>query len=95
MAEIKTFKNKGEDGAIPLSASNLNETIQAILEILGLNIDNYSNEKTYTLEDIVVYNHKIYACIEEITTPEEFNDSKWEFVPLLVEEEEEDNNETI
>lgn len=90
MANIKKFKNKGETGAIPLNAENINETIQAFLEILGLDVDTYSSTKTYALEDLVVYNHKIYACTTAIETPEEWNESKWEFVPFLIEESEEE-----
>lgn len=85
MAKIKYFANKGEIGATPINAENLNTNTQALLEILGLNQDNYSFSKKYEVGDLVIYNNKIYACIEEVTIPEEFDESKWEFVPLFVE----------
>lgn len=51
MDEIKTFKNKGEDGAIPLNANNINETIQAIIG----KISNQIPENGISLDDIKNY----------------------------------------
>lgn len=72
---------------------NLQSNVNSILEILGLDVDTYSSTKTYALEDLVVYNHKIYACTTAIETPEEWNEAKWEFVPFLIEENEESEEE--
>lgn len=38
---------------------------------------NYSNANTYQIGDTCVYNQIGYVCITEISTPEEFDSSKW------------------
>jgi hypothetical protein len=35
---------------------------------------------------MVVYNHKIYACIEEITQAGSWDSSKWQEISLLINE---------
>ena len=40
----------------------------------------YSSEETYNINDYVVYNNKLYKCIENITVAEDFNESKWQIV---------------
>lgn len=40
----------------------------------------YSSEETYNINDYVVYNNKLYKCIENITVAEDFNVSKWQIV---------------
>lgn len=68
---------------------NLQNILDSILKTLGLNVNTYLDSKTYSVDDIVIYNNKIYVCKTAITEPEEWNDSKWEFIPFLVEESEE------
>lgn len=83
MANIKYFRNKGHIGATPINAENLNANTQAFLEILGLNVDTYSNQKTYKESDLVIQNYKIYKCKENIVTPEVWNEEKWDFCALV------------
>lgn len=41
----------------------------------------YSNTATYSVGDQIFKDNKQYKCITAITTPENFNESKWEQVP--------------
>ena len=42
----------------------------------------YSNESTYSVWDIVMYKWDRYKCNTTISTAEEFNPSKWTNIPL-------------
>lgn len=74
---------------IPTDVTDFSDYITSLQETLGIYEESYSNQKTYEIGAIEVHNHKVVECIEPITTPEEFNSSKWFEVPLLIEEEEE------
>ena len=65
---------------------NSGGSVDGILIALGLDNDTYSTSKTYTIDDLVVYNHTIYQCKTAVTTAEEFDSSKWELVPFFVNE---------
>ena len=48
---------------------------------------NYSNQQTYEINSLCTYpsnNGNRYSCIEEITTPEEWNSSHWRTNPALL-----------
>lgn len=50
---------------------------EIIDENCGTATDTYSSSSTYAINDISIYQNKIYRCITAITVPEEFNGSKW------------------
>ena len=43
---------------------------------------NYSNTSTYAINDKVLYNSNMYICITAIETPEEFDSTKWQQIPI-------------
>ena len=43
----------------------------------AIDADTYSNEATYVLNDLCVYNDKLYKCIYSTIVNEDFNPSKW------------------
>lgn len=65
---------------------NSNEA-DMILKIIGLNNDTYDKTKNYSVGDLVIHNHMLYECTTAITTPEEFNITKWAETSILMEEE--------
>lgn len=42
--------------------------------------ESYSSEKTYNVNDYVIYNKKLYKCINNINASEEFDNTKWEII---------------
>jgi len=56
---------------------NTEDEVDRLDENCGTGTDNYSSSSTYSINDIVIYENKIYRCITAITVPEEFNSSKW------------------
>ena len=44
--------------------------------------NNYSNTSTYAINDIVLYNSNMYICITAIETPEDFDNNKWQQIPI-------------
>jgi|GEM_PF-3004907 len=40
--------------------------------------DLYSNEETYSVGDVVIYNNKLYECNTAVTIAETFNPAKWD-----------------
>lgn len=70
------------------SLDNFEQTTLAELLSLGSLMDNciappYDNTSTYTMGDAVEYKKKIYSCITEIETAEEFDSDKWEECYLM------------
>lgn len=47
------------------------------LLITGKEISVYSNSKTYSINDIVAYDNKLYRCVATIETAEDWNSSHW------------------
>ncbi len=77
--------NDGTTSTFEVTNSNLS----SILEILGLDTDDYDSSETYSIDDIVVYNHFIYKSkVDNNTGNLPTNTTYWEFVPLLTDEEE-------
>lgn len=75
---------------IPSDVTDFADYITSIQKTIGIYFDTYSDSKTYSIGDIVVFNHNLYVCTIGITTAEEFDESKWEFVPFFIEESEEE-----
>lgn len=50
---------------------------EIIDENCGTATDTYSSSSTYAINDISIYQNKIYRCTTAITVAEEFNSSKW------------------
>lgn len=80
------------------AAASIQADIDNIEEVLGIDIDTYSSSSTYALNDLVVYDNKIYRCITAITVAEEWDSTKWIEVDILtlikeiqVEQENQDN----
>lgn len=67
-------------------AGHLQNEIDSIRIASGLFVDTYDATSTYTVGEMVIEDHKIYECIEEITTAEEWNSAHWALVPIFVEE---------
>lgn len=45
--------------------------------------EDYDNTETYEVGDIVKYEEQLYICIENVDTPEEFDDTKWSQTDVL------------
>lgn len=58
-------------------------TSNDLLTALGLKEDTYNSTQTYSVGDMVVYNHIIYECTTAITTAEDWNVNHWEIVPII------------
>ena len=64
-------------------------TMQTNIEnAINQNADNiggqdYDNTQTYEVGDIVKYEEQLYICIENVDTPEEFDDTKWSQTDVL------------
>ena len=67
-------------------AGHLQDEIYNLRVALGIQTPTYDTTKTYSIGDLVVYNHKIYECKEDNTTGD-FDSTKWDLVPVIVEEE--------
>lgn len=52
----------------------------------------YDETQTYSVGDLVVYNYVLYKCITAVSTPEEFDDTKWEHTTLESSFEIDDND---
>ena len=63
-----------------------NTNADRLLTALGLKNNTYDSTSTYAVGDLVVYNNTIYECIVAVTTAEEFDSSKWDLVPIIVNE---------
>lgn len=46
----------------------------------NINFDEYDSTATYNINAYAIYNNKLYKCISNITTPEEFNINNWKLV---------------
>ena len=47
-------------------------------------IDNYSNQETYSVGDIVKYGRYYYKCKSQISTPHEFNLAEWTIISVIM-----------
>ena len=45
--------------------------------LYAVNAETYSNERTYALGDLCVYNNTLYRCIIPVTTPSDFESHRW------------------
>ena len=46
----------------------------------SVSFDEYTNLDTYKTNQYVIYNNKLYQCIADVTTPEEFDETKWNLI---------------
>ena len=58
---------------------------QQIQQVRGMIAFPYNNESMYGLGSYCTYNGKLYKCIIKITTPEDFDSTKWEWVNVCEE----------
>lgn len=55
------------------------DVIEDVLADIKTNLgDAYSAAATYAVGDYCIYNNIMYKCIVAVTSPEEFDDTKWE-----------------
>lgn len=66
-----------EDTTKVLSATQGKVLNDNITNILGDLASKYDSTSTYAIDDYVIYNGYLYKCTTAITTPEEFDSSKW------------------
>ena len=66
--------------------NNIKSSVNGLYTALGLDQDTFSSSSTYAVGDLVVYDNKIYECITAITTAGAWDNSKWELVPVIVNE---------
>lgn len=69
-----------------VTADDMNEIKSSVNNLytqLGLSTDTYSNTSTYALNDRVCYNNQLWKCTTAITTPEAWNESHWELIPII------------
>lgn len=67
-------------------AGNLQDEIYNLRVAMGVETDTYDSTTTYNIGDTCVKNHKVYECNTNGTTGT-WNSSKWDLVPVIVEEE--------
>ena len=67
-------------------AGHLQDEIYNFRVAMGVEDDTYDSTSTYNVGDICVKNHKVYECNTNGTTGT-WNSSKWDLVPVIVEEE--------
>lgn len=79
----------GNAQADATNAGNAAGTAQAAANgaLAGL-APNYSNNNTYAVGDLAIYNYTLYRCNTAINTPESFNVNKWDAVNLALFEQE-------
>lgn len=63
-------------------AGHLQNQINDIRISLGLYSDTYDTTRTYNVDDLTVYDHKIYSCNTNNTSGT-WNSSKWDLVPII------------
>ncbi len=63
-------------------AGNLQNEINEIRESLGLYTDTYNTSSIYNKGDLVIYDHKIYTCLENNITGN-WDNSKWSLSPVV------------
>ena len=80
MAKINFYRDY-PDTSVPDNSEIINETIMAVLQILGLDVDTYNTATEYEVDDFVVYEHLLWCCIEATTGT--WNEDKWEKDSIL------------
>ena len=46
----------------------------------SVTFNEYDNTSTYSIDDYVIYNNKLYKCIVDINTSEDFKEDKWKLL---------------
>lgn len=57
--------------------TSINNTNTELSEVRAIISDVYDNTKTYVVGDYCIYDNQLYKCIAAITTPEDFDVTKW------------------
>nr|DAL65804.1 MAG TPA_asm: ChiA1-BD-binding domain protein [Caudoviricetes sp.] len=65
-------------------ANMIKNSVNGLYTALGLNENTYDSTSTYAVGDLVIYNNAIYECTTAITTAEEWTESNWTLVPIIV-----------
>lgn len=62
-----------------IETSALAEKILSISDGIPLSVlaDGYSSVNTYSINDIVTYQNKLYICVSDISESEDFDPSHW------------------
>ena len=62
-----------------IETSKIAEKILSINDGISLSIlaDGYSSVNTYSIDDLVTYQGKLYTCVTGISNPESFDPSHW------------------
>lgn len=62
-------------------------TEEEYLYIANQIASDYNSSSTYIIGDFVAYNGSIYECIEDISSPQEFNINNWEYLGVQSEKD--------
>lgn len=62
----------------PVNAANLNKIEQGIADATG--IVNYTSSKAYVVNDVTIFDGKIYRCKTNHTAPATFNQTYWDVI---------------
>ena len=46
----------------------------------SVTFNEYDNASIYSIDDYVIYNNKLYKCIVDVNTPEDFEEDKWKLL---------------
>ena len=84
MSYTKTNWQDLPNTTTPINATNLNKMENGIADANGaIGASNYDSTATYAVNDICIYNNKLYKCKTAISTAEAWNSSHWEEIKLL------------
>lgn len=71
-----------DDETVTISKGNLLANIvERYDNIIGA--EEYSNQETYSKGEYCIYENRLKVCNTDITTPEEYNSSKWDDTTLI------------
>lgn len=65
--------NETNIGSLDTAVDNLSDSIAA----------EYSDQLTYNVGDVVMYNNRLRVCAQAVTDPEEFDNTKWGWVRVM------------
>ena len=83
-SNIQTQLSGDVAGNLQNEVNAINNNILNMNIALGLNTDTYDTNATYAVGDLVIHNNAVYECRNEITTAEEWTESNWTLVPIIV-----------
>lgn len=62
--------------------AGIEEVRNYVEEVIGIETDTFSTSSTYNVNDIVIYENKLYKCTTAVTTAGEFDDNDWTEVSI-------------